>query len=123
MMQDLVGIVREEEEMERALAGLERLRGRARRVVVSGNRAYNPGWHAAVDLGHLLTVGEAITRAALERRESRGAHSRSDHPDKDPAAGGANIVIQKGSDGTMETRRETMPAMPAELQTIVEEMK
>ena len=76
-----------------------------------------------MDLGHLITVGEAITRAALERRESRGAHSRSDHPDKDPAAGGANIVIQKGSDGTMETRRETMPAMPAELQTIVEEMK
>jgi succinate dehydrogenase / fumarate reductase flavoprotein subunit len=76
-----------------------------------------------VDLEHLLTVGEAITRAALERRESRGAHSRSDYPDKDPADASVNIVIQKGSDGTMETRRETMPAMPAELQAIVEEME
>ncbi len=123
IMQDLVGIVREEEEMVGALAGFEQLRSRARRVVVSGNRAFNPGWHSAVDLEHLLTVGEAITRAALERRESRGAHSRSDYPDKDPAAASVNIVIQKGSDGTMETRRETMPAMPAELQAIVEEMK
>ncbi len=123
MMQDFVGIVREEEEMARALAGLEQLRGRARRVVVSGNRAYNPGWHTAVDLGHLLTVGEAITRAALERRESRGAHFRNDYPDKDPAAANVNIVIKKGPDGTMETRRETIPAMPAELQAIVEEMK
>lgn len=123
MMQDFVGIVREEEEMARALAGFEQLRGRARRVVVSGNRAYNPGWHTAVDLGHLLTVGEAITRAALERRESRGAHFRNDYPDKDPAAANVNIVIKKGPDGTMETRRETIPAMPAELQAIVEEMK
>jgi succinate dehydrogenase / fumarate reductase flavoprotein subunit len=123
MMQDFVGIVREEEEMVEALVGFEQLRSRARRVVVSGNRAFNPGWHSAVDLEHLLTVGEAITRAALERRESRGAHSRSDYPDKDPADASVNIVIQKGSDGTMETRRETMPAMPAELQAIVEEMK
>lgn len=123
MMQDRVGIVREEEEMVEALVGFEELRDRARRVFVSGNRAFNPGWHTAVDLGHLLTVGEAITRAALERRESRGAHFRSDYPDKDPAAASVNIVIKKGSDGTMETRRETMPAMPAELQAIVEEMK
>ncbi len=76
-----------------------------------------------MDLGHLLTVGEAITRAALERRESRGAHFRNDYPDKDPAVASVNIVIKKGSDGTMETRRESIPQVPAELQAIVEEMK
>ena len=87
MMQDLVGIVRNEAEMQRALEGLEKLRERARRVSVSGHREYNPGWHAALDLPNLLLVSEAVTRSAIERRESRGGHFRDDYPDKDPAFG------------------------------------
>ena len=83
MMQDLVGIVRTEAEMQRALVGLEALRERARKVGVGGHREYNPGWHAALDLPNLLLVSEAVTRAAIERRESRGGHFREDYPDKD----------------------------------------
>jgi len=76
MMQDLVGIVRKDEEMLRALEGLQKLWKRARHVIVRGNREYNPGWHTALDLTNLLTVSEAITRSALERKESRGAQYR-----------------------------------------------
>ena len=82
-MQDLVGIVRNEDEMQRALAGLGPLRQRANQVGVGGHREY-PGWHAALDLHNLLTVSEAITRSAIERRESRGGHFREDYPDKGP---------------------------------------
>src|SRR5882724_2637487 len=81
MMQELVGIVRREEEMTRALEGLQRLWQRARRVGVTGHREFNPGWHTALDLTSLLTVSEAIARSALERNESRGAHYREDTPD------------------------------------------
>src|SRR6185503_2639933 len=69
MMQDLVGIMRREEEMVRALDGLQKLWERARKVGVSGNREYNPGWHTALDLKNLLTVSEAVTRSAIERKE------------------------------------------------------
>ncbi len=116
MMQDLVGIVREEAEMQRALEGIERLRERMRRVGVAGNREYNPGWHTALDLPNLLTVSEAITRAALERRESRGAHFRDDYPEKDGAFGKVNVVVRKGADGEMQIRQEPIPAMSPELQ-------
>jgi succinate dehydrogenase / fumarate reductase flavoprotein subunit len=123
MMQDLVGIVRREEEMLRALEGLEKIRKRARQVAVPGNREYNPGWHTALDLENLLTVSEAITRAAVERRESRGAHFREDYPNKDAAAGKFNIVVRKGPDGAMQVRREPLPELPAEMKQIIEEMK
>jgi succinate dehydrogenase / fumarate reductase, flavoprotein subunit len=123
MMQDLVGIVRREDEMLRALDGLEKLWQRARRVGVTGHREFNPGWHTALDLTNLLTVSEAITRAALERKESRGAHFRDDLPDKDPALGKVSIVLRKGRDGAMEVKREPLPEMPAELKQIIEEMK
>ena len=123
MMQKLVGIVRREEEMRRALDGLRELRQRAEHTHVSGNREYNPGWHTALDLENLLTVSEAITLAALERRESRGGHFREDHPDKDPGYGTFNVVIQKGQNGEMTIRREPVAEMPAELRSIVEEMK
>src|SRR5437763_16143312 len=107
MMQDLVGIVRREEEMRRALDGIGTLKQRAEQVGVAGNREYNPGWHTALDLESLLTVSEAITRAAIERKESRGAQVRDDYPTKDEAAGEFNIVIQKGADGEMQvTRRQ-----------------
>jgi succinate dehydrogenase / fumarate reductase flavoprotein subunit len=123
MMQDLVGIVRTEAEMEQALEGIARLKEQARQVGVTGNREYNPGWHAALDLDNLLTVSEAITRAAIERKESRGGHYRDDYPEKDPAAGSFNIVIRKGGDGEMQLSRVPIPAMPAELRRIVEEQK
>jgi succinate dehydrogenase / fumarate reductase flavoprotein subunit len=123
MMQDLVGIVRTAPEMERALEGIGQLKERARRVGVGGNREYNPGWHTALDLANLLTVSEAITRAAIERKESRGGHFRDDFPEKDPAAGRFNVVIRKGERGEMRLSREPIAEMPAELKKIVEDQK
>jgi succinate dehydrogenase / fumarate reductase flavoprotein subunit len=121
MMQDLVGIVRREDEMLRALEGLRGLRARAAVVGVGGNREYNPGWHTALDLANLLTVSEAVTRSALERKESRGGHFRDDHPQKDEAYGSFNLVLRKGPDGEMQMTREPIPPLPPELQQIVEE--
>jgi succinate dehydrogenase / fumarate reductase flavoprotein subunit len=123
MMQDLVGIVRTEPEMQRALEAIGRFEDRAKQVAVSGNREYNPGWHTALDLGNLLTVAEAITRAAIERKESRGGHFRDDYPEKDPASGKFNIVIRKGPGGEMQLSRESIPEMPAELKKVIEEQK
>ncbi len=123
MMQDLVGIVRNESEMRRALEGLGPLRDRANRVGVGGHREYNPGWHAALDLHSLLTVSEAITRSAIERRESRGGHFRDDYPNKDPDFGTFNIIVRKGPDGRMAVSRAPIPEMPDELKRIIEEMK
>jgi succinate dehydrogenase / fumarate reductase flavoprotein subunit len=123
MMQDLVGIVRREEEMRRALEGIQQLWRRTRQVGVSGNREYNPGWHTALDLRNLLTVSEAITVSALERKESRGAQFRDDYQNKDAALGKVNVVVWKGPDGSMQLRREPIPEMPAYLKQIIEEMK
>jgi succinate dehydrogenase / fumarate reductase flavoprotein subunit len=122
-MQDLVGIVRREDEMQRALESIEKLWQRSRSVGVSGNRDYNPGWHTALDLKNLLTVAQAVTLSALERKESRGGHFRDDCPNKDEACAKFNIVSFRGPDGTMQIRREPLKEMPAELKAIVEEMK
>ena len=123
MMQDLVGIVRREEEMRRALDGLAALRRRAAAAGVSGNREYNPGWHTALDLPNLLTVSEAITRAALDRKESRGGHFRDDYPSKDPSAATFNVVIRRGEDGEMQLERVPIKPMPGELKKVIEEEK
>jgi succinate dehydrogenase / fumarate reductase flavoprotein subunit len=123
MMQDLVGIVRQEKEMLQALEHIREFQSRAGRVGVQGHREYNPGWHTAVDLHNLLAVSEMVTRAALERKESRGAHFRDDFPAKDDKFGSFNIVIQKGSSGEMQVRREPILEMPPELKQIIEEMK
>ncbi|MGB9470483.1 MAG: fumarate reductase/succinate dehydrogenase flavoprotein subunit [Candidatus Acidiferrum sp.] len=123
MMQDLVGIVRQEKEMLQALDLVQQLKVRAERVGVTGNREYNPGWHTAVDLNNLLTVSEMVTKAALERRESRGAHFRDDYPSKDNNFGSFNIVIRKDPRGEMQIMREPIPPMPLELKQIIEEMK
>jgi succinate dehydrogenase / fumarate reductase flavoprotein subunit len=123
MMQELVGIVRREDEMSRALEGLDKLWDRAGKTAVYGNREYNPGWHTALDLKHLLTISEAITRSALERKESRGGHFREDFPDKVAADAKMNVVAFQGADGSMQLRREPIPAMPEELKQVVEEMK
>jgi len=122
-MQDLVGIVRRESELTRALECLESLEKRAAGVAVAGNREYNPGWHTALDLRHLLTVSEAITKSAVERKESRGAHFRDDFPAKDEAYATFNIVVRRGADGSMQIRREPLPAMTDEQKSTIEEMK
>jgi succinate dehydrogenase / fumarate reductase, flavoprotein subunit len=123
MMQDLVGIVRHKEEMEQALQSLARLRERAARTGIGGNREFNNGWHTAMDLPNLLTVSEAVTLAALERKESRGGHFREDYPEKDPNYGHFNIVIRQGPSGEMQIARETLSEIPAELKQVIEEMK
>jgi succinate dehydrogenase / fumarate reductase flavoprotein subunit len=123
MMQDLVGIVRREEEMLRALDGLAALRDRAQRVKAVGNREYNPGWHTALDLHNLLTVSEAITRAAMLRKESRGGHYRDDYPDKAARFGKVNVVVRKAPGGEMQLEEVSIPEMPEELKRIIEEMK
>ena len=109
--------------MQKALDGLAKLRERAARTKVEGNREYNPGWHTALDLHNLLTVSEAIARSALERKESRGAHFRADFPEKVAELGRVNIVISRGSSGEMRVRREPIPEIPAVLGQIIEEMK
>lgn len=122
MMQDLVGIVRNEEEMQRALQGLETLKKRANNTFVTGNVEFNPGWHTAQDLNNMLTVSEAITLAAIERKESRGAQFREDYPNKEVEYSKFNNVISKGKNGEMELKRVTIPEMPADLKQVIEEM-
>ena len=122
-MQELVGIVRNEAEMRAALEKLRTFWERAGRAGVTGHREFNPGWHTALDLKPLLTVSEAITRAALERKESRGAQFREDCPDKDDRFAKVNTMIRKAEDGTMEVRLEPLPEMPDYLRQIIEEMK
>jgi succinate dehydrogenase / fumarate reductase, flavoprotein subunit len=123
-MQDNVGIVRAQPEMEHALQMIETLKQRAAHVGVRGNREYNPGWHTALDLINLLTVSEAIARSAIERKESRGGHFRDDYPDKDAAYATFNLLVRKdGTSGEMQISREPIPPMPAHLKAIIEEMK
>jgi succinate dehydrogenase / fumarate reductase flavoprotein subunit len=122
MMQDLVGIVRREDEMLRALEALTALWDRARKSRAPGNREYNPGWHTAIDLHNLLTVSEAVTRAALLRKESRGGQFRDDFPTKDTKNfGRVNSVVWRGNDGKMQIRFDPIPPMPDELKQVIVE--
>ena len=123
MMQELAGIVRRESELARAAEGLVKLRARAERVGVTGNREYNPGWHTALDLRHLLTVSEAIVTSALARKESRGGHFRDDFPGKSAEQGCANLVLERNRAGAMELQSVAIPPMRDDLRRIVEEMK
>src|SRR5712675_913654 len=120
-MQDLVGIVRTETEMREALEKIGNLKTRAEKAAVTGNREYNPGWHTAIDLKNLLTVSEAVARAALERKESRGGHFRDDFPAKDEKFGTFNFVLKKGAKGEMEISRQPLKEMRSDLKQIVEE--
>jgi succinate dehydrogenase / fumarate reductase flavoprotein subunit len=120
MMQNLVGIVRRQGELERAWEELHRLVERARHAGVSGNREYNPGWHTSLDLRNLLTVSAAVVLSALERKESRGGHFREDYPVKDSSYGGFNLVVQRGADGAMQFRRELVVGRTQELEALVE---
>ncbi len=120
-MQELVGIARNQAEMDQAVEKIAALKQRADIATAPGNREYNPGWHTALDLFNLLTVSEAVARAAAQRQESRGAHFREDYPEKDEEWGKTSLVVKKGSDGTMEVSREPVMEIPAELQAIIEE--
>src|SRR5271163_4026462 len=122
-MQALVGIVRTEEEMEQALDKITQLEARAARAGIGGNRQYNNGWHTAMDLSSMLIVSEAVTHAALLRKESRGAQFREDFPNKDPEWGKYNIVVKLGHDGEMLIEKHALPPIPDELKAVIEEMK
>ncbi len=119
-MHELVGIIRTEAEMHRALEEIAALRERAARVSVEGNRQYNPGWHLAVDLRSQLAVAECVTRAGLERKESRGAHTRDDHPSPDPEFGRVNVVVRERG-GEVTISQEPLPEMPEELKALFDE--
>jgi succinate dehydrogenase / fumarate reductase flavoprotein subunit len=122
-MQDLVGIVRREDEMLQALNTIQELKLQAERAGVPGHREYNTGWHTAIDLQNMIIVSEMIARAALERKESRGAQFREDYPTKNDEYGNFNIVVWKGASGEVKLRREPIPPMPDELKQIIQEMK
>src|ERR1700704_2898536 len=118
-MQDKVGIVRNESEMKSALEQLKTYWQRADRAGVTGHREFNPGWHTALDLKNLLTVSEAITLAALEREESRGAQFREDCPNKEERFSKVNTMISKAPDGSMQIRLEPLPEMPDYLKQVI----
>lgn len=121
LMQDRVGIVRNQELLESGLEGVLALRERSAGVRVDGNRSWNPGWHTALDLPNLLLVSEAVARTAALRKESRGAHFREDHPGKDDHWGRTTLVARRGADGEMEIVEEPVTEPRAELQQIIED--
>jgi len=120
-MHDLVGIIRTEAEMRGALERIAELKTRVAALSVDGHRQYNPGWHLALDLPHMLLVSECIARAALERQESRGGHTRDDFPTADPEWGRTNLICTRGPGGDVAVRRQPLPQMPADLAEIFEE--
>ena len=122
-MQNLVGIVRREEEMQQALETIQKLKRRAAKAGIGGNREYNNGWHTALDLSNLLTVSEIVTRAALERKESRGAQFRDDYPEKSEEWGRYNLRVEKAADGSIRVERIPVILMTEEMKQVVEEQK
>jgi succinate dehydrogenase / fumarate reductase flavoprotein subunit len=120
-MNDLVGIIRHADELERSLAEIEAFKGRAAHLSVEGHRQYNPGWHLALDLRNMLLVSECIAKAALARRESRGGHTRDDFPATDPEWGGKNLVVRLNGAGTgVDLSEKPLPVMPDELKSLFE---
>ena len=121
-MQDLVGIFREERDLNQALLDLGHFKERAKEFSVPGSRMFNPGWHLCADLKSMLTVSEAVTRCALARKESRGAHSRIDFPNYDPTWGKQNnIISRRGNEMILQQRPTAQP--PEELQKLIEAEK
>jgi succinate dehydrogenase / fumarate reductase flavoprotein subunit len=123
MMQALVGIVRNQGEMERAVEALGGLRRRAKRVAVQGHREYNPGWHTAIDLGNLLNVAQMVALSALTRKESRGAHFREDYPQKSGSEAAHNTTVRREIDGSMQVERRPTVPIDDEQRRIIEEHK
>src|SRR5881409_299442 len=122
-MQELVGIVRNKTEMRQAIEKIGNFKMRAEKTAVTGNREYNPGWHTALDLKNLLTVSEAITRAALERKESRGAQFREDYPNQEERFSKVNTIVSKSAAGSMQLRLEQLPELPEYLKQVIQENK
>jgi len=122
-MHKLVGIVSVEDELSEALNKIKDLSARADRAGCGGNRGYNPGWHTAMELKHMITVAEAIARAARERKESRGGHFREDFQQKSESFGKINICIKKGADGNMEVKHIPKQKVREDLQQIIDDMK
>ena len=122
-MQALVGIVRQDREMQEAVTRIQQLKDRAARVGVSGHREFHAGWHTALDLRNLLTSSEAIARSAIERKESRGGHFREDYPDKMAEFSTFNIMVKQGSGGALQISRVPLPPMPDHLKAVIEEQK
>jgi succinate dehydrogenase / fumarate reductase, flavoprotein subunit len=118
-MQSLVGIFRTEEDLQSALGKLAVLKERFKSLSIPGSRMFNPGWHLCADMKSMLTVSEAVTRSALARKESRGAHSRIDFPKYDPVWGKQNNIISVRS-GEMNLQQRSTPEVPAELQKLIE---
>lgn len=115
-MNDLVGIIRTQGELERSLEEIGRLKERARNLQVEGHRQYNPGWHLALDLRNMLLVSECIAKAALERQESRGGHTRDDFPGPDPEWGSKNLALRIDESGEgVDLTHQPLPVMPDEL--------
>ncbi len=123
MMQDFVGIVRNERDMLEALSKLHQLTARADHAGVTGHREYHSGWHTALDLRNLLTVSEAVARSAIERKESRGGHFREDYPTQEKEWSKVNVQITRAADGSMTVRRVPIPEMPEHLKQVIAEMK
>ena len=124
VMQRLVGIIRKADELRESLAEIEKLKERAKRLSVEGHRQYNPGWHLAIDLTNMLVVSECIAKAALEREESRGGHTRDDFPGPDDAWGRVNLVLTlAGGDfkAPVDLKHQPLPVMPDDLKTLFEE--
>ena len=119
-MQMNAGLVRDKEGLDRAVSAVTELKARASKVGITGGREYNPGWHTAIDLGSLLTISEAVVRAALLRTESRGGHTRFDFPKSDPAQERVQFVIKQDGD-QMSVNPEPQPALPADLAKLIKE--
>jgi succinate dehydrogenase flavoprotein subunit len=121
-MQTLVGIIRTEGELRKALEEMAVFKQRLGRVRVEGGRAFNPGWHLALDLHSMLSVSEAVTLGALERKESRGGHTRDDYPFADDRFGTVNVVIRRAA-GSLGVAIEPIPPLPPELKALLGEKK
>lgn len=119
-MNDLVGIIRREGEVREALTVLDELEARAASVGVEGHRQFNPGWHLALDLRNMLAVCRCVALAALERTESRGGHTREDHPSMDPAWRGVNLVSTLDESGQVQLRRQPVPQIRQDLLELFE---
>ena len=122
-MQNLVGIVRTEAEMQEALVRIEQLKERSARLGAEGHREYHSGWHTSIDVRNLLSVSEAITRSAIERKESRGGHFREDYPERVAEYGTINIMVKQMPGRGMLVSRVPIPPVPDELKQVIEEQK
>lgn len=121
LMQNYVGIFRTEDDLKYAIENLKKLKDRAKTVKIDGSRMYNPGWHMAYDLQSMILYSEAIAKCAIQRKESRGAHSRIDYPNTDPECGKWNSIVKKSSEGEMIVEKMQLTEMPQDLKKLFEE--